>query len=497
MRGGVELHGFRWVFGEEPVALGAGRDVNEGLSRTIVGGLAVSGAALVFAYGAYTRPGFFTNQVYLGGLVLFELILASVWMYRRVFFPVVVIAFLFAGVSLPVGGFWTTARWVFLGIGALVGFCIILKERGRLFGSFHLVACCTVMAALLSAAASYHATEALLKVLSLFLLFLYAATGARLAVIRRENRFFGGMIMACEIFVAVDAVLYLAGHEALGHPNSLGAVMGVICAPILLWGVLTSTERTVRHRRWVLFAVCMALTLESHARAGLVAALFCCGLMCLALRRYRLVLGGLVIILMLTATAEIFQPEYLSSLTFSVVYKTTDHDKGILASRVSPWSAAYDTFSAHPWIGMGLGTTSDSRTSVDRLLVASNAATVENGSSYLSILSGVGLVGGIPCVLLLIMLLNRIYRTVNWMLATGNAFHPAIPLAMVVLAALIHAGFEDWMFAVGSYLSVMFWSLAFILVDVAPARVSLFAPGVSSWPQPRPGRSVAAGGLAS
>ena len=36
-------------------------------------------------------------------------------MYRQVFFPLVLLAFLFAGTNLPVGSVWTIARWVILG----------------------------------------------------------------------------------------------------------------------------------------------------------------------------------------------------------------------------------------------------------------------------------------------------------------------------------------------------------------------------------------------
>ena len=56
---------------------------------------------------------------------------------------------------------------------------------------------------------------------------------------------------------------------------------------------------------------------------------------------------------------------------------------------------------------------------------------------------------------------------------TGDFCSPVVPLAAVMLAAVVHAGFEDWMFAVGNYICVFFWALAFILVDVlhAPAQV--------------------------
>jgi hypothetical protein len=58
------------------------------------------------------------------------------------------------------------------------------------------------------------------------------------------------------------------------------------------------------------------------------------------------------------------------------------------------------------------------------------------------------------------------------MLNTENARHPAVPLAMVILAGMVHASFEDWLFAPGSYLCVLFWCLAYILVDVAPSSVA-------------------------
>jgi hypothetical protein len=39
--------------------------------------------------------------------------------------------------------------------------------------------------------------------------------------------------------------------------------------------------------------------------------------------------------------------------------------------------------------------------------------------------------------------------------------------------------FEDWLFAVGYYLCVFFWSCAFALVDLAPPRTRVVAPSVS------------------
>jgi hypothetical protein len=53
-------------------------------------------------------------------------------------------------------------------------------------------------------------------------------------------------------------------------------------------------------------------------------------------------------------------------------------------------------------------------------------------------------------------------------------------------AGLVHAAFEDWLFAVGYPLCVFFWALAFMLEDILPARVSEAAhsttvPSSHSW----------------
>jgi O-antigen ligase len=447
--------------------------LSERVSKIAFIGAALLGT-LVLACAALSRPGYFTSQKYLGGFILFEFLIAALCLYRRVFFPIVIVAFLLAGVDLPVGPGWTIARWVFLGAGALVGCLIALKERCLRFTLFHTVACFSVLMAVVSAAVSRYPNVALLKVLSLALLFLYAGTGTRLAAFGRANRFFNGLVIGCEIFVGAIAALYFVGIEAMGNPNSLGAVMGVACAPILLWGILAESEKAVQLRRWVLYGASCYLTYASHARAALAALLLASGLLCLALRKYKLAIEGSIVVIMLLALAAIFEPDTVASLFASMLYKNGDQQVGLLASRENPWHAAVDNIREHPWFGMGLGTTATGGDADDeRTKFSSNVnLTTENGSSYLAIASGVGMLGVIPFALLLILLLKDVAVTLKWMLKTRNPAHPAIPLAMVMVAGFVHAGFEDWMFAPGYYLCVFFWSLAFVFVDVVPsARV--------------------------
>jgi len=199
-----------------------------------------------------------------------------------------------------------------------------------------------------------------------------------------------------------------------------------------------------------------------------------CGLLCFGLRKYRLLAQGTSILLIVIATTAILQPEVLSealsSTTASIVYKGQDPTRGLFASRQSPWQEAVDRIRINFWFGTGFGTAkSGHQTSEQFAQFSTNQEGVENGSSYLEITMWVGVLGVIPFLLLLIALFGKTLSSFIWMWKTRNPAHPAVPLATVVIAGLVHAAFEDWLFAPGYYLTIFFWSLAFVLVDVAPS----------------------------
>lgn len=443
---------------------------------------AIVGAVIVTLIGltglAYFRPGYFTSLRFLGGLLVAEFLFVAIRFYRQIFLPIVLLAFLFAGSALPLGGIWTQGRWLLLAVGALVGLVVVLKGRPFRFGLFHAMALFAILAGVVSSAASRYPGVAFLKIMSLFLLFIYAATGARLAVVGREGRFFSGLLISCELFVAAMAVFQLLGISAMGNPNSLGAVTGVVCCPLLLWGALVDNKTAVRYRRFTMFVICALLVYQSQARAGLAAVLVSCGLLCLALREYRLLAGGVSVILILAASIGILQPETfstgVSSVTSSVLYKGKDPGAGFLASRREPWRAAMDSIRTHFWFGTGFGTADNGPDVTERLSLfrSSLGVTKENGSSYLAILTWVGVMGALPFLMTLLLLLGYVARTLSWMWKHRSSSHPAIPLAMVVIGGLVHASLEDWLFATGYYLCVFFWCVAFVFVDLAPARLA-------------------------
>jgi O-antigen ligase len=121
----------------------------------------------------------------------------------------------------------------------------------------------------------------------------------------------------------------------------------------------------------------------------------------------------------------------------------------------------------HPWLGTGFGT---SATGIDvsndfSSFRSSARSTREHGNSYLATLEWVGIIGVGPFVILVFLIAVNVGRLLVRIRHSGNALSPLVPLVGVVLAGLVNAAFEDWLFAAGYYLCVLFWGLAFVLDD--------------------------------
>ena len=424
----------------------------------------------------------FSDVTFLGGFLLLEIIIAGVWKYEQRFLILLLIAFLWAGMHVPMESTWTLGRWVVLGAGSAVGFVLWTRTPRRRFGSMHLLAFFCVGAAFVSASVSLFVRMASLKAFSLLLLFLYCATGARLAVLGREGRFFRGLLWACEILVYASAICYLGlGQPIWGNPNSLGAAMSVAIFPILLWGWINEEVPGVKLRRLFALLLCSYLAFYSGARAGMAAMAAVVLTFSLCLHQYKLLVRGTALALLLIAFAGVLAPRALTerfeNLTDTILYKG-HKEEGILGSRKTPWEKTTASIKQHPLFGTGYGTSpSGENPGYGPGDLSSTAETArEHGSSYMTIAEWVGLLGGLPFVGLLAVTVFNLWKVCVWMKRTRNPRHYSIPLAMVVLAGLVHAGFEDWLFAVGYYLCVYFWVLAFFLVDFLPLPVDVKAP---------------------
>src|SRR5437764_7052653 len=433
------------------------------------------------AYLALFCPGYANNSEYLGGLIFLQIVIAALWKYRQRFFPALQIVFLWAATFSPFVSAATVGRWFVLAVGAFVGLVVYMKDRSHRFGAFHLVACCCVVAAFISAMVSSYPALAALKALSIFLLFLYGAAGARLAVGGREAQFLSGLFVGVEILVYINVAIHFILRVSLfNNLNSLGALTGVALTPLLAWGVATSNEIATRRRRSFAFILAILLLLSSFARAAIVGALLSCILLCIVLRQYRLLVKGLAVSLAAAALIAAVAPPESSdgdSLADVFVYKGK-RQAGLLGSRQTPWQQTFSVIQEHPWFGSGFGT---SKTAVGEVVetrgFASNSKfTREHGSSYLAILEWQGLVGVSPFLALVLVVAVNAGKVLVSVRRTSDASFPALPMALVLIAGLVHAAFEDWMFAVGYYLCVFFWSFAFVLNDFVSRKIAVQMP---------------------
>ncbi|HTR22898.1 MAG TPA: O-antigen ligase family protein [Terriglobales bacterium] len=453
--------------------------------------------ALLFFYAVLTHMQYFGSISFLGAVLLVEVVVVSLWKYERRFFLLLMIAFLWAGMNVPMQGAWTGGRWFVLSAGAMIGYIIWLRAPSRSLRTIHLLAFFCMGAALVSATVSPFVQMASYKAVSLCLLFLYCSSGARLGVIGREERFFRGLVLAGEIAVVATAVCYFVlGEQIWGNPNSLGAAMSIGVFPILLWGWFVSDSPGARLRRLSSLLLCSVLVIYSLARAGIVSIAVVTVVFCLCLHQYRLLAKIVGLTLALVAVIGMLAPQVLNKATNdledSVLYKN-HREQGLFGSRQSPWEKSISAIKAHPLFGTGYGT---SPSGEDPGLYfgkfASSAETArEHGSSYMTIMEWVGLLGVMPFLALVGHTLRNVWRVCGWMKRTLNFRHYSVPLAMVVLSGAIHANFEDWMFAVGAYPCVYFWVFAFLLADLLPPVAAASKVTVMARP-PMPIRVVGA-----
>jgi O-antigen ligase len=420
------------------------------------------------------RPGYFANSTMLGAVLALEIVIACLWRFEKIFLPATLWCFLSAGTGLPFTGESFTLRWLFLGVGSLAGMVIWMKStRARHFGVFHLVALFCVLSALASASASDAPKTALLKVASLFLLFLYASTGGRVALAGRERSLVRGLVLACEIAVFVVSVVYFGGYNIFGNPNNLGAFIGVVAAPVLVWAALVAEDRGERQRRYTALALCGILLYVTVCRAAIAADAVVVIMFAIALRRPGLLVkaafaGALFLEIMAVANPS-HMGELMDSLAGRFVFKLEANQtkSGVFGSREGPWDDTIAAVKQHPYFGTGFGTSDVGPVDIQESSIYTVEGTNrEHGSSYLAMAEYMGLLGIVPFLFLLALLIRAAARTYGWVRRTGSASHYAVPFAMIVLAGLIHAGFEDWLFAAGSYLCVFFWVSGFLLIDL-------------------------------
>jgi O-antigen ligase len=426
--------------------------------------LVAAASILLLFYLSVKRPYLFDqfNLIALMAIVITGLIASQ---YETHFWMVMIAVFFWAGSEFPLAVAMNVFRWVVLGSGAFLALAYYVQKKNRIpFNYLHLLGLFTVVAAFASALVSVNPLLTLLKALSLAALFLYGSMGARIFWSRDPEVFVRKLVLMAEGLVYFTAICYLASFEVWGNPNSLGLIMGCICWPTLLWRFITPTARRKSPRLIIALLVCGTLLVFSVSRASLVAAAVTSMFLLVGARRYRMLMIGTSLFMLILLNMYLVTPERFQNTSRTLLYKTGKQGD-IMESRQKPWERSIATFQEHPWLGVGFGAADNS--SDWRFTYATQGnLTRERGSSYLTMLETTGLVGAVFIALLIFALVREIWIVFSWLRRTGKVNQPAVVAASIIAAGLVNAVFEDWMFAVGYYMSVFFWLLAFSLRDL-------------------------------
>lgn len=458
------------------------------MSDNSIKALAILSTGVLVVAGLFLfRPGYFANTSYLELFLGAEIMLIALANYRKAFFPILLVTFLWAGSAVPMHLGLLQARWAVLGIATTAGLAVYLHDRAHSFRTIHLVALFCVLSAFVSASTSAYPSEALLKAASLLMLLVYVAAGVRVAVpVLSPQRFFQKLLLACEVLTWISAISYFALRFAMfGNPNSLGAVMAVAVTPMLLWGFLTAETPQRRLRMNIELLLSWVLLLSTYSRASIGGAIAAGFLICVSLRRNTLLLKGVAAgIVIAIGVAAVLPPEMddananSGSFVSAFMYKGKE-DKGFLGSRIGPWGETWNVIRDKPWFGSGFGTSAITADLTKMEYAAHHIDSWvirEHGNSYLAILEWTGLLGVVPFYFLAALTAANAGRVFLWVRRSSNAFSPALPAAAIIVAGLVDAMFEDWLFSVGYYVCLFFWSIGFILADILPEQAVVYAP---------------------
>jgi O-antigen ligase len=402
------------------------------------------------------------QEVFAAALGIVVLGCSFLW-YEILSLPVLIACFFWTGMNIPFNNLAETARWAVLGMAAVVGVMVwIQKEGGFRIGNIHVLAALATATLMLSYDVSPNPSLTLLKSASVGLLFLYSAAGALTYIQGRQTSFFKAAALCCEMVVYASVVSYgVLGYPVYGNPNSLGAIMGVVAWPLLLWDLITTENRIAWRRKLFALVLCGWLLQHSLARASFLAALVSSLLLLFVMKRRSVMIGIGIAAILGGILLSAFNPDGWETLIQGAVYKNKPGTE-ILQSRRPRWQESLDEIQRRPWFGNGFGAARDVSEEW-KGGVSTQTFNRERGSSYLTVISGVGFIGAIPILVLLIFIGRRIFMACRRIRHSGKILDASMPMAAVLTASLCHAIFEDWLFAAGYYLSVLFWIFAFAL----------------------------------
>jgi len=262
----------------------------------------------------------------------------------------------------------------------------------------------------------------------------------------------------------VLGAVFGSGHRFYGifeNPNTLGA-FSVIAMPTLFAGFIESKKH--KKKNLLFFIATLVILILSDSRSGIFCAFLATGFyICTVIKNKTVyIIGALVLFFILFVASQ-----FIGEKTFSrdIENKLRVNSINTAGGRTEAWGVAKKCIKARPWLGHGYGTE-------DSLFLFYDIAFEEHAgvyihNSYLGVLATNGIVG----FLLILRVLGSIISSCAFLYKNRNKLGPTKSATMlsvsIVIGLLVHAFVESWMFSVGSLISIIFWSLAVVVLVLA------------------------------
>ena len=250
-------------------------------------------------------------------------------------------------------------------------------------------------------------------------------------------------------FVAPDQVIDASGFCGLvAHSMMLSPLAG-ICLLYSLYRFHLSETRSERYKESAYLCICFLVLLMSGSRGALAATVVGAAVFYIRLYRHqmgKLLQTSLFVLLLAVSTSALWWP-----YTERLRQKTESSRKngGIVSSRERIWQDRLDEFSAFPIFGVGFASYNldyiQSEHTINR-----QTGTIEPGTSWLFLLSSLGLYG------FLSFLLPFVYNAYVLFKELDTGFNGGLLCSIMVLFA-VHMLIEGYIMASGAYLCFLLW----------------------------------------
>lgn len=250
-------------------------------------------------------------------------------------------------------------------------------------------------------------------------------------------------------FIAPDLATNRSGFCGLVTHSMVLSPLAGICTLYSLYRFYLTEKRQERYKESACLCICFLILLLSGSRGALAATVVGFAFFYIRLYRHRmgkLLQTGLFILLLVVSTSALWWP-----YTERLRQKTESSRKngGTVASRERIWQDRIDEFTAFPLFGVGFSSYNldyiQSEHTINR-----QSGTIEPGTSWLFLLSSMGIYGFLSFLLPLAYSIYILFKELDTGLNGGL-------LCSIMILFSVHMLIEGYVTASGAYLCFLLW----------------------------------------